>query len=61
MIIKHPTIAGVSREVPDDQVGDWIAMGWVKQPDESAPEPVAEEQGNQEKAVRPGRKGSNAE
>ena len=30
MLIKHPQIDGLSREVPDEQAKEWIEAGWVQ-------------------------------
>ena len=28
--IKHPTLSGVGREVPEKDVESWLAAGWVR-------------------------------
>lgn len=35
MIVHHPTIPGLSREVPDERAAGWLEQGWVT--DEAAP------------------------
>lgn len=29
MRLNHPTLTGIVTDVPDDQVADWQAAGWV--------------------------------
>ncbi|ORL15409.1 hypothetical protein [Prescottella equi] len=38
MIVKHPTVAGVEYDVPNDKAQDWVAAGWVA---EELPSPTA--------------------
>ncbi|MDH6279342.1 hypothetical protein [Prescottella agglutinans] len=38
MIVKHPTVAGVQYDVPNDKAQDWVDAGWVA---EQAPSPTA--------------------
>lgn len=35
MIVKHPTIAGLCNDVPDEDVPAWEASGWLPLLDES--------------------------
>ena len=30
--LRHPVIAGVTQEVTDDQVSEWVAAGWLPNP-----------------------------
>lgn len=42
MTLNHPTIPGVSVDVPEADAPDWLAAGWLAEP---APTPATSDEG----------------
>lgn len=50
MRIKHPTIEGVERDIPDSQAESWIEQGW----ETAGASPVAPADPQAPQTIRPG-------